>query len=134
MTHEPGRELDMLIAEQVMGWVALPSDVPEIAHAGGLWQTPSGERMCPQFSRNIAAAWHVVERMRALNYEFEMHRKHRNHLGQRDPKWTTTHAIFRAGLGGRDGSGVSADDAHAICLAALSAAGKVTILRSKDQR
>ena len=45
-TLQAGHELDALVAEKVMGWAP-------------------GERGTPAFSTSIAAAWEVVEKMRA---------------------------------------------------------------------
>jgi hypothetical protein len=72
---KPGRELDALIAEKVMG-KKLPISV-------GWWtcdKLPEGSiEICPFYSTDIAAAWQVVEKIqttpiKALEfYEFQIH-------------------------------------------------------------
>ena len=51
-----GREMDVLVAERVMGW--------EYEHP--VWRLPSGGFVVykPVFSISISAAWEVVEKMR----------------------------------------------------------------------
>jgi len=61
---EAGRDLDALIATKVMGW--------QSAYGFFRWeQTPpsGGEpRAVPRYSTDIAAAWQVVEKMRAVGH------------------------------------------------------------------
>lgn len=61
MQHEAGRELDALVAEKVMG-IEIPQwlEVPE-----GLTTLTSRE-IVPPYSTDIAAAWLVVDYLRAL--------------------------------------------------------------------
>lgn len=60
---EAGREMDMLVMAEVMGYTQEPREfLPEHHWA---WVKP-GEKptyLLPQFSRDIAAAWKVVEKM-----------------------------------------------------------------------
>lgn len=106
-----GRELDALIAEKVMGgvsrhpeWYWLRSgtapEVPDLP-------TPKGRPaiFCgPGFSTDIAAAWNVVERLKA-RYRFEL-----VHRGG-DRPWVAVFGTWRA----------TADTAPlAICRAALA--------------
>ena len=54
---KPGRELDAIVAERVMGYEVRDET----------WRQPpsSSWREVPHYSSDIAAAWEVVERMRA---------------------------------------------------------------------
>lgn len=53
----PGRELDTFIAQNVLGH-------PVKVRAKQLWEvTPLGERPLQKYSRDISAAWQVVERL-----------------------------------------------------------------------
>lgn len=53
----PGRELDTFIAQNVLGH-------PVKVRAKQLWEvTPLGERPLQKYSREIACAWEVVEKM-----------------------------------------------------------------------
>lgn len=128
---EAGRELDALVAEKVMGWSRfVQADNTYIGlsviygwnDAQGRYKGMDGN--VSHYSTDIAAAWTVVEAMRQRDYEFELFRRHRNHLGKPDPTWTKTQAIFRAEGRNRHYSSVQSADAHAICLAALEAVGK----------
>ncbi len=58
------REIDRLIAEQVMGWTNL-------SVAGNRFgTTPEGKvhRIVPPYSTDMSAAWVVVEKLRLLGY------------------------------------------------------------------
>lgn len=70
-----GREIDILVAEQVMGW-QVETDAAELKRLNrgvspnkgkGWWRTPEGGWHCapPSYSSEIAAAWHVVEKMKS---------------------------------------------------------------------
>lgn len=53
----PGRELDTYIAQEVLGH-------PVKVKQRDLWEvTPLGERPLRKFSRDITAAWEIVEKM-----------------------------------------------------------------------
>jgi len=56
----PGRELDALVAEKVMGQ-KLPLGPSEEARSVGPWFHGEGA-VCPSYSTDIAAAWQVVEK------------------------------------------------------------------------
>lgn len=69
-----GRETDIIVAEQVMGW-QIETDAAKlkqlnryIAQKAGdcWWRTPEGGWSCdpPAYSSEIAATWKVVERMK----------------------------------------------------------------------
>lgn len=86
-THEAGRELDAEIAEQVMGWQRARSPMLAeddliilVEKKDQAWQELRGhERLdasrrignVPRYSTDIAAAWLVVEKMRALGFDFQ---------------------------------------------------------------
>ena len=70
--HEAGRELDALVAERVMGWTRV------VRARETLWQSPKAgtwpivASRLPHYSTDIAAAWQVVERMRADGWVCEV--------------------------------------------------------------
>lgn len=75
MQLNAGREIDIIVAEQVMGW-QIETDAAKlkqlnryIAQKAGdcWWRTPEGGWSCdpPPYSSEIAATWKVVERMKA---------------------------------------------------------------------
>lgn len=116
---EPGRELDVLVAEKVMGW-----------RAHTIWGTDyevgSGEpvrRICyaPYYSTDIAAAWDVVQKMREDRRKVLVHWENGQTSAYNEEFWEVEisgplrlDAAFRA----------HADTApHAICIAALRAVG-----------
>jgi hypothetical protein len=60
---EGGRELDRLIAEQIMGWRYYASGYG-LAAQRPYWVTPQGPFTAdnlPRFSADVAAAWQVVQ-------------------------------------------------------------------------
>lgn len=106
---KPGRELDALVAEKVMG-VKDPQMFPNFGAA------------VPRYSTDIASAWLVVEKMR------ENIKDVLTLAGPSDetPKWWAT---FDKKWHGRASQNLfeweSGDTApHAICLAALKAVGE----------
>lgn len=120
---EAGWELDALVAEKVMGWHPLTSDVPPNAWSTPLgvisWATSSYRSFQP--SVDIAAAWQVVEKtgMHIFNRAFP--------YGARDNSKERWHAAF----GMCDDFGCAASCANAetaplaICIAALRRVGAV---------
>ena len=131
---KPGRELDALVAEKVMGWKncnpVATWDRWEYGDPGDDWTDVENE-WCrgygvspynkyfmipfPRYSVNIADAWAVVEKMQASGFHYLLFCSHESGLSA---------ATFY--LGPADGS----DDVkssmyapHAICLAALKAVG-----------
>lgn len=109
---KPGREMDALIAEKVMGW----SQTPE-----GFYEMDSVGRMTilPKFSTDIAAAWEVVEELD--NYCLEMIRETADEESGYEWQYVVVPAaVFRCD----HAEYVSYHSmAHAICLAALKVAG-----------
>ena len=74
-TMEAGNDMDMLIAEKVMGWTEL--HLHRFGQAGTfLVGDHDGKELCqvPHYSTDIAAAWQVVDKMcihtirRVINY------------------------------------------------------------------
>lgn len=117
---EAGRELDALIAERVMGIDA------ELIHTDGAPRTIAYRgmqavvRAVDHYCTDIAAAWEVVEKMRADGWEFE--------IWDRDAHLTRAHGVPWGAEFSREGLAWeplrrkgSADTAPlAICLAALA--------------
>lgn len=119
---KPGRELDVLIAEKVMGWTKIRHfDNPFESLPGArkyFGVAPRGgksmrggevEQPIPSFSTDIAPAWMVLEALRA-----------------RDPEsFFTLSFVHEASLklSGTVYKTVGSSDAHAICLIALKAVG-----------
>lgn len=70
-----GRETDILVAEQVMGWQIETDEVKlkQLNHylsrkaVGCWWRTPEGDWHCDPlaYSSEIAASWKVVEKMKS---------------------------------------------------------------------
>lgn len=118
----PGRDLDKIIAEKVMGWTNCHE--VDSAHAGTLLQgvkpgeIPSiytgavRETYVPNYSTKIEAAWEVVEMFKEKgDYKIEIS------AYPKDKLWTIK-AFHREGLS--KSCTTSAETLpHAICLAAL---------------
>jgi hypothetical protein len=104
---KPGLELDALVAREIMGWRIDPGFV-------GCGIRPGTVTLAdfPRYSRDIAAAWEVVERLRSQGIGFRLEWSE----GMEKPA-----AQFQRGLYAEH-EGETA--AHAICLAALHACGK----------
>jgi hypothetical protein len=75
MKLDAGREIDVLVAEQVMNW-QLESDGPKLKKLNGYfprddnrrwWRNPDGGWHCdpPGYSSDIKYGWEVVEKMKA---------------------------------------------------------------------
>ena len=100
---EPGRELDALIAEKVMG-----------IKEGQVFQTSKGSysyKPYPYYSTDIAAAWEVVEKLSAVwSFELETYRDNsiRCFFRQHDHQELCVMQFSNSAP-------------HAICLAALKA-------------
>lgn len=123
---KPGRELDALIAEKVMGWIPYE---PERAFAYPGWHTPDGEFLniarLPPYSTDITAAWEVVDKLKLAVVPIDETKwwagKMGDHGHDEDPLTSDTwvEQAMRDGKHGR-----IADTApHAICLAALKVMG-----------
>lgn len=121
-----GRELDALVAERVMGWTLTTPVDPACDFAVGtkrdgtdarrnFGRGPDGKEVSfPLYSTDIAAAWQVVEKLRADGYEVQV-------AAEPDPRVSAYHCeIARLS---DSGSTVEFDDTAplAICRAALAA-------------
>lgn len=109
----PGRELDALIAEKVLGYKRL-EDAPDGSER---WRYPNEGKYSgiPSFSTSIEAAWEVVEKLRERGFAF--------HFTQLAEDGWGANAGFVDHADDRNiGVTRSLDSApHAICLAALKA-------------
>lgn len=101
MTVGPGRELDALVAEKVMGWSS-----EELDEDVGI--------CVPRYSTDISAAWEVVEKLGEKFEQFDLQ------FG-----WNTGRFVCGFGSFGtsRFESTPTEFAPHAICLAALRAVG-----------
>lgn len=135
-TLKPGRELDALIAEKVMGLevISAPARYLEIAERGGDFfgrsfvttvlchnetfsrQSPGRTiAIVPQYSTSIDAAWRVVDKLRAANQWIR--------IDCFKGKWTAG-PVEMCGDEDYIDNNIEADTAqHAICLAALAVKG-----------
>lgn len=124
-TLKPGRELDALVAEKVMGqrtiWFGREGDKSlmlartielneELRERGEMMFGYPGEGDVPHYSTDIEAAWEVVETLKLLGIEVKF-------VGS----WADKPWYCRL----RDDAFEFGDTApHAICLAALKAVGE----------
>lgn len=110
---KPGRELDALVAEKVMGWrwftdefnprpVLVPPGMPR-------------QSALPSFSTDIAAAWEVVERLRGMEPE----------LSWNDEARCWIVGFWKGPSAPSTIHGSSDSAPNAICLAALKAVGRL---------
>jgi hypothetical protein len=72
---EPGKELDVLIAEKVMGWKKLTFDAP-IRGLLWIWDHKEGAletevQRVPSYSTDITAAWEVVSKLAPIVGDFQ---------------------------------------------------------------
>lgn len=105
---KPGRELDALVAEKVMGWKSVEHRFEDPFHRwDGIAPEHGSHRFTvPDFSTDIAAAWEVVEKLNDLILERDV-----------TAEGTRYNVVI-------DGIETWAETApHAICLAALKAVG-----------
>lgn len=118
MKLEAGRELDALVARQIMGWskwniISDTGNFPgwftkiELGQLGKGWYM-ADDNWSP--STDIAAAWQVVERMRKLGRETQ------HYYNERRGPWWSFWKPF-----GIEASATAETDALAICRAALLA-------------
>lgn len=129
MLMNPGRELDALVAEKVMGWRHWESSyaVGPKPH----WITPDGDsRVEWSPSTDIAAAWEVVDKLGSG----AMWMQRMSHTGltsdSTEPElveYTKAHGRhpnWRVKFGKKGKWAFSDSSPHAICLAALKAIGQ----------
>lgn len=125
MTSEKLREIDRLIAEKVMGftWAALVKFEHEGKTHTGVAMTESAAYVLPHYSSDIAAAWEVVEKLKARLCE----EPDTLALEYRGGTWQAGFKYFshEDGWDYGDNAGKADTAPLAICLAALKAAGVV---------
>ncbi len=109
------REIDALIAEHVMGFIAIKDPLwVQVYDAVDGWveATPDGERRrsMPLYSTDIAAAWEVVEKLQPLFFRVEQR-------GTKQEYWFSDIWVGP----GQKGHWEADTAPMAICLAALKA-------------
>lgn len=112
---KPGREMDALVAQHVMGWT--------LSHRGNCWNKNGKNAYSVLMwnpSTDIKAAWEVVEKLSKLSFQLKSSRNHRQ---DKDAYTHSARFGFNAEKLDRNymADGVTAP--HAICLAALKAVG-----------
>lgn len=119
---EPGRELDRLVAEKVMGWVWKEQigALPGCAKSKWLFNPDGKIQDVPYYSTDIADAWLVVEHLSKDRHWFDIGRTVRGSI--EDVRARVTHWQWTACVD--QYIYAHADTApHAICLSALRAIG-----------
>ncbi len=132
---EAGRELDALIAENVMGWkrpkwtvtrtlgdCMIPPAGADLAKLTGTGHRDfEGDKediyWTPHYSTDIAAAWGVVEKLESLGFLFSVSKGRMSFYGG-EGVWASFGKLYD-----RIESTPGETPAHAICLAALKAVG-----------
>ena len=113
---KPGRELDALIAEKVMG-LDPPMAQPSGRRIKGFWSEWDG---LPHYSTSIEAAWEVVEKIKDL-------REHETfHIEWTGCNWEAGYMQYESYEPPSHDVVVGETPAHAICLAALKAVNSKT--------
>lgn len=119
--RQAGRDLDIQIAEQVMGWK--PTETV------GLWDLPEGGRVSvwnlPPYSTDMRAAWLVVDEMHRSGWSFALWSTHELSSVLPMPLAAFKRSVHPPSLYGDQGdltaSGSGETPALAICRAAISA-------------
>lgn len=124
---KPGRELDALIVEKVIGWKPFKKKWEAGAHRGyhDAWLDGEGREVCiqcPEYSTDIAAAWVVVEKLRESKKTIALSSVYHQTA---NPYWSWICRIEWTDkrLGYQTSIGLSESVPHAICLAALDSIG-----------
>ena len=136
---KPGRELDALVAERVMGWIRLSCAPPgrfcleqkergRDERDGDWWLLPGGTFRCDlcdrteDYSTDIRAAWEIMEKMWP-HVQNGGRGTHRIQLYRRDGdnQWGCEFAIDPQGDWRTHARACAPTAPHAICLAALKA-------------
>ena len=122
-----GRELDALVAEQVMGWTACDpaqesrpwecgDERPSVRTGMGIPPGESDRNEIPHFSTDIAAAWEVVEKLDRDGHTMEM--------DKRDAGWVVRFVDYsKDPILSMEITDTAPTAPLAICLAALKAVG-----------
>lgn len=121
---KPGRELDALVAKKVLGLSVFIGLYQSDRDYRGQWDedllyspytdNPTYQIPVPHYSTDIAAAWEVVEKLKALNENGDFHLEHLWGF------WRVSTCNSPSGWSAWT-RGQTAP--HAICLAALKAVG-----------
>ena len=126
---QAGRELDALIAEKVMGWewrktslndeqkVLVMGNYNPLDDSTDFWWGDDVMKLVPYYSRDIAAAWQVVEKMREEGLDIDITVRPKIEYGCRVAprgECNTDNVVFLA----------STTAPLAICRAALKAVGE----------
>jgi hypothetical protein len=125
---DAGRELDALVAEKVMGWSKRisadhsNSPIKQLRAFGIIyaWKDSEGNDRgldVWHYSTDIAAAWQVVEKMKALEWRTEIAQTIQSGVDVTVIKW-------EGGEFGGEFAEWGETAPHAICLAALKAIGE----------
>lgn len=131
---KPGRELDALVAERVMGWKLLPDTAYGHSEQAAMdankmaWFDNNNDYIAGeldydhQFSTDIAAAWQVVEKLREDDWWWSASYRTTTveEIKESRPGYWVTFRCVRGGVRG-DRHGNSSQLSHAICIAALKA-------------
>lgn len=122
----PGRELDLLIAEKIMGWRKVPEHEPPRSgwrNQSGYWVSDEGkpgDAWIPRYSTNLRLAWEVVEKMGTffpdLSFSLEYYGRAKECEAQ--ISWTDQDGLAQGTF-----YFLREDPAHAICEAALKVIG-----------
>lgn len=112
---KPGRELDALIAEKVMGWQRWESGVGTRWKRGGWSEEANSVSEVPAYSTDIAAAWEVVEHFRKNGFDVTVSTR-------KDGTYVNCEITNYDDVNVTDGMNLW-DAPHAIALAALKAVG-----------
>jgi hypothetical protein len=126
---KPGRELDKLIAERVMGQTVGRKNFDGFGGRAGdpIILTPGGPynwEECPDYSTDIAAAWEVVEKLLAepgKGFEISVGHMFKRHKDKSETKYWE---CFIEDEKERRFIEEADTAPHAICLAALKAVGE----------
>ncbi len=119
---KPGRELDKLIAR----------DVLKLEESNGFYI----ELDCPHYSTDIAAAWEIVEKLKIGNrctVADGWQSRDTLHIRFNDPGWCAGWVFPGADYMGAENWVFGETAAHAICLAALKAVGVLSTKLQKEE-
>ena len=122
----PGRELDGLVAENVMGWreckIGIERDIK--GRAGFGLERPGQFRLSfPEYSTNISDAWLVVEKLAGDGHALALQAPGSTDMNEAYREFTRWTADFGTNniSGYTEANGDTAP--HAICMAALKIVG-----------
>jgi hypothetical protein len=125
---KPGRELDALVAEKVMGLKfedAEGADQLEYWDKAGAYKKTEWRPVWKRYSTDIAAALDVVEKLKSLNSELQINL---SSSGEYPDEWEVEIEWYPPNGGELNGPFFITEKSapHAICLAALKVVGALT--------